>query len=206
MEDCKNTLKPSPNGSSIFSSRVTWDGGALCIDNKPINGRDLNYVMSALAKAICDISGDAFIYQGDDVDCGALNLATAGDTIEDILNKVCLRIDTIGQFFNIVGPNSDGDIYNVTINGIANSPGLAGDVTFFSDRIGCSDDIIITVDSPDGITFAGASTTLIIPGDESVGLTDWEHPTGLPVGSYNATLTWSACGINKVQNITFNLS
>ena len=157
----------------------------------------------------CSNLAASFTYTGADVDCGAVNLATAGDTMEEILAKVCERFDTIlgpSGFFNILQPEDNGNILDVTIFGNANSINVTNDQPLFIDRIGCSDDIMVTITSADGILFSTNSTVLTIPGNQSIVLTEFRHPIGLAAGTYTATLSWDGCGITKAQNITFNLS
>lgn len=152
----------------------------------------------------CNDLGASFTYSGEDVICGAITLATAGDTMTDILTNICTRIDTIGSFFNIFAPNDDGDTVNVFLGGNADTTTILNDQPLWVDRIGCSEDITVTIDSVDGILL-GLSTTATILANNSVQIVDFTHPVGLAAGNYSLTLTWSGCGMNKVQNITLTL-
>lgn len=193
---------------AVMGNMTFYDASLVEVTDQIEIDNLIQLIVEEVVRPICcpDCGGGDFTYTGADVDCGALNLATAGDSIEDILTKVCARIDTIGQFFNIVLPNDDGDIDNLFINGSAGSTSVTNDINFWADRIGCNDDITITINSVDGITFFAGASFITVLSDSSFLISEFEHPVGLVAGNYNATLTWSSCGVDKVQNITFSLS
>lgn len=144
------------------------------------------------------------LYTGNDVDCGSVNLATLGDTLEDILGKICTRFGTLGEFYNILTPNDSGDIVNITYNTTAAGFSIPS-VEFSSDRVGCSSDITITIDSLDGFEFGSGTVITILDGTSTI--TDSIVNTGvIAPGVYNSTFTWESCSLIRVQNITFNLS
>ena len=168
-------------------------------------------ILNQEARNICcadcvGTGGGDFEYSGADVDCGATNLATDGDSMSDILMKVCGLFDSMGVF-NIIQPK-DANSSSNSIFQIQGTFGVGqtGDAALFVDRIGCEDDITVTIDSPDGVTYNSGGTVAVIPSGQSLLSEEFEFPLTLVAGTYPFTLTWSACGLVRVQTGTLTVN
>jgi len=135
--------------------------------------------------------------------------ATLDQVILAILQAVCdSQGGSAAGGYNIVAPSNDGDINNFTINGTAGGDApTTGDQQFFIDRIGCDDDIFVTLTSANGFTFADTGTNITtIPGNMSARAFAINYSGALLPGTYPFTLSYSACGVVKVQNCNLILS
>ena len=114
----------------------------------------------------------------------------------------------INQTYNIISPNTEGDTVNITLDrrgGKIDGSSL-GDITFAADKIGSDDSITISIVSPDGITFNGGLTSVVLGLNVFSLTTELETSVELPAGSYNFTLNWVGTSVNRTQNVTLNLT
>lgn len=110
----------------------------------------------------------------------------------------------LNETFVIISPAQEGgDNIDISLSGSAGSTGT-GDTVFWADRVGCADDIVLTVTSTDGVTING-STTQTILSTESNFISEWQWPV-LGAGVYTWTLEWESCGVTRTQNYTLTLT
>ena len=133
--------------------------------------------------------------------------ATLDQVILAILQAVCdSQGGSAAGGYNIVAPSDDGDINNFTINETAGNDST-GDQQFFVDRIGCEDDIFVTLTSANGFIFSDTGTNITtIAQNTSSRAFVINYSADLPPGTYPFTLSYSACGVVKVQNCNLILS
>jgi hypothetical protein len=145
-----------------------------------------------------NLDGD---YNGVDVDCGATNLATSGDSMDEILGKVCGLFSSMSLFTVEVNQDTGGVGYDFAISGTTGS-GQTGDSGVYIDRIGCDEDIVVNLITTDPITMegygSGLGTTFTIPSSVVlIGVFEMEFTIGLGVGTYLFDLTFTACGFTR---------
>jgi len=163
-------------------------------------------IEASLVRPICCpecAEGSTGIYDGDDVDCGATNLATAGDDLEDILTKVCGLFDSMGLFNVTTTTGGSGSLdLDMDIDGNNFSDSL----DILIDRIGCTEDIVGELTTSDGLTFDDATTTLTIDALVSYQTYNILAPNTIAIGVYNFSIDWTACGVTRTQNGTVTVT
>jgi|TARA_R100000501_G_C2583377_1_gene85830 hypothetical protein len=124
----------------------------------------------------------------------------------------CKCSETSGVGYNIVSPSKDSDntYYDLIMSVYGPPPNLdynKSDVSFWADRIGCTDDIKITFSSVDpnvdkvwyDLTY---SPTFVMIGSRSLAYVDIKITLVAPVAPatvIDVLTTWEGCGTKKTQ-------
>jgi hypothetical protein len=115
----------------------------------------------------------------------------------------CLSGVAVERDFSIIDPVADeAGYYNFADAAIDEETEL---FSLKADRNNCFDDIVATITSADGITFANASTTATILSGTSTLLTKLEW-SGLLAGTFLFKIVFVACGKTKEINCKLTLS
>ena len=205
--------------SPILTVKAMYDAAIACGDNTKASSVLLNLqdlvdcdcgcsdstkpVLIGNVAEAADVHNLDGEYNGADVDCGATNLATVGDSMDDILGKVCGLFDSMGVF-NMVSPSEDGDNTIIELN-ITQGEIESGESFIQVDRIGCDSDIVATITSADGIEYETVGASITLPSTDSFILIKYVMPV-LANGVYNFTVEYVGCGLTRTQNGTLTVN
>ncbi|MCP3683671.1 MAG: hypothetical protein GY861_13380, partial [bacterium] len=80
-------------------------------------------------------------------------------------------------------------------------------IDYSVDRVSCSEAVLVTLsDAPAGVTFLSGLSTLVIGAEESVVTEGLEVAESVPVGTYEISVVYSACGTNNTKILTLNVT